>query len=283
MSWSRFKFYTSEMSRLLKQGKGAADAYLDAQNSTLSKEFGPELKPNKLQSKIIGELKQSKLPSDQAVRALEIYKALNLTDLAQKPNRLRRVGIYIGYLTFAYCAMSAVYFSSVFPNISAIFDEVDIPASDRYLWFADNWGIIVAVVLCLLLLAFSISKKISDLFEFKSGVEQSFLYRALLPKKIKTEYEYLLSLIWLPLDIAKESSVTQSAHLIKPYSDAKYSNTEIAESVSILLSEKLSSLISRSESYMRKIYVVIAVLVVASIYEFVGSIYTPLFSMGKIA
>ncbi|MBN4081990.1 hypothetical protein JYT10_00620 [Beggiatoa alba] len=282
MNWSRFKFYCNEVSRLLEKGEEVIPAFKSAKASVLSREFGPELNPQEIQASIFASLKNEGYTNEEVKEALKIYDGLDVSELVHKPSRIRRVGIYIGYLTFMYFVLSSIYFVYVIPQTVSMFEAMEIPAPESFIWFVNNWATILIIVMTLLVGALLVSKKIKEIFEYRNGVERSIIYRFMLPEKIKSRYEKLTSLIHLPLYIAKKESDGINDHIVQHYDSEKYSSKEISDSLSILINENVNNLLSHSESYMRRIYVVVAILVIFSIYEFVSSAYAPLFVMGEV-
>lgn len=282
MNWSRFKFYCNEVSRLLEKGEEVIPAFENAKASVLSKEFGPDLKSEEIQSSILTSLKNDGYTNNEVKEALKIYDGLDVSELVHKPSRIRRVGIYIGYLTVMYFVLSSIYFVYVIPQMISMFESMEQPTPESFTWFIDNWTAILMSVITLLVGAFLVSRKVKEIFEYKKGTENSIIYRFMLPKKIKARYERLISLINLPLHIVKNKSDGINDHVIQHYHSEKYSASEISNSLSILISENINNLISHSESYIRRIYVVVAILIIFSIYEFVSSAYAPIFVMGEV-
>ena len=282
MNWSRFKFYCNDVRRLLARGEEKIPAFDSAKASVLSKEFGPELKPHEIQASILTSLKTEDYSNEEVQGVLEIYDGIDVSALANRPSRIRRVGVYIGYLTFMYFVLSSIYFVYVIPETVSMFEAMEIPAPDSFTWFVNNWATILMIVMALLVGAFLVSKKLRELFEYKKGVGKSIIYRFMLPRKLKSRYERVVSLIRLPLYIVKNRDDGINDHIIKHYQSEKYTTNEISDSLSILINENVDILLSHSETFMRRIYVVVAILVIYSIFEFVSSAYAPLFVMGEV-
>jgi hypothetical protein len=282
MSWGRFKFYCNEVLRLLEKGEDVISAFETTKASVLSKEFGEAFKPREIQSSILESLKGDDFTKEEVKQALEIYNNLDLSALIIKPSRIRRVGIYIGYLTITYIVLSGIYVVQVIPNMSSMLEVMEIPAAENYTWFAGNWATIVIVVLCILITALMVSEVIKKMFDYKTGMEESVLYRFLIPGGLKARYEKLASLLRLPLCIVRNRGDDVNDEIIHYYLNEKYQTKELSNSLSNLIGENLNHLIVMSESYMRRIYLVVAILIIFSILTFVTSAYAPLFAMGDI-
>jgi hypothetical protein len=161
-------------------------------------------------------------------------------------------------------------------------EVMEIPAAENYTWFAGNWATIVIVVLCILITALMVSEVIKKMFDYKTGMEESVLYRFLIPGGLKARYEKLASLLRLPLCIVRNRGDDANDEIIHYYLNEKYQTKELSNSLSNLIGENLNHLIVMSESYMRRIYLVVAILIIFSILTFVTSAYAPLFAMGDI-
>jgi hypothetical protein len=132
---------------MLEKGGEVVPAYESSKASVLSKEFGAELKPHQIQSLILTSLMYDGYTKEEVKETLKIYKNLDLSALMQKPSRIRRVGVYIGYLTFMY----------VIPQMSSMFEAMEIPDPDIFTWFTGNWTTILIAVLAALIVALLVS------------------------------------------------------------------------------------------------------------------------------
>ncbi len=282
MSWGRFKFYCNEVGRLLDRGEEVIPAFEKAKKSVLSEEFGKELETTKIQESIFTSMKKNDYSKKQVREALRIYDALDISGLTENPSKVRRVGIYIGYLSLMYFMFSGTYLIYVIPRMESIFDSMGIPPPENFTRFMDNWVLILILVMLLLLLAFLVSKKLKDMFEFKNGVENTFIFRFFLPKKMKIKYKNIRSLICLPLRVCCRSEDGVNDKIVEHYCSEAYRPEEVASSLAILINENMRSLILLAESFIQRIYVIVAVLIIYTIYEFLSSAYTPLFVIGEV-
>ncbi|MFC3149820.1 hypothetical protein ACFOEK_02135 [Litoribrevibacter euphylliae] len=258
-------------------------AFAQAESLDIATQFGPELKAGGLASSIIASCKNDDLTHEGAKQALDLYKGLDVSVLTHKPSRIRRVGVYIGFLTLMYLILSGIYLTYVIPQNLAMFEVMDIPTPARFMWFVNNWAIISVVIILILIGAFLISKTIKDMFDYDRDMESSWVYRFLLPKRMREEYEKLISLMHLPLFIGKNVKDGINDQVIEYYQSDGMSTADVSQSLSLLMREHLSNLIAYCESYMRRIYVVVAILIVFTIFEFIVSAYTPLFVMGDVS
>lgn len=282
MSWSRFKFYCIEVTRLLENGLEVVPAFENAQASVLSKEFGAEFKPRDVQSAILTSLKHDGYTRDEIKWVLAIYNDMDLSALMLRPSRIRRAGVYIGYLAFMYLVLSGIYFLYVVPEMSSMFDAMEIPPPENFIWFVNNWTAILVCILIFLVALLLISTTIKEMFDYKQNFAKSTLYRFLLPRGIKARYEKLTSLLSLPLHVVKHQNDGNNNAITQHYYSEKYQPREIAGTLSLLIGENVTRLLMLSESFIRRIYVIVAILIICSIFIFVNSAYAPLFAMGEV-
>ena len=183
--------------------------------------------------------------------------------------------------------LSSIYAIFVIPRAIDMYETMNIPAPDNYLWFVAHWSQMVLLAVLLLSGAILVSIKLKALFKYKAGVEKSITYRLMLPKQLKRSYERLIALICLPLYVVKHDDkvrpIGASDEIVQHFKNEAYTPQEIAEILSLMLNEQINSLLMTTETLMRRIYVVIAILMIFSIYIFISSGYTPLFILGEIS
>jgi len=280
MSWSRFKFYTNESLKLINNGEKSTDAFIAARSSIVSIEFGDELHPHNIQSKIFKTMIDENCSETELKSILKVYSGLDTRGLQEKPNRIRRMGAYLSYLTFMFIVMSSIYFLIVIPEALSSFEAMGFNPPANFIWFADNWILISIVNVYILTVAILISSKIKYMFDYNIDVKNSLFYKYILPKKLKLKYERLISLILLPIYIYKMPNSNDV--LIDYYCKEGNSTQDISSSLSILINEKVDELKILFESYMTKVYILAAIVIVFSIFQFISSIYSSIFIAGEV-
>jgi hypothetical protein len=279
MNWRRFKHQCHEAARLLDKGEKIGPALTKAKTSPLLKELGPEPRPNSLASSVLASLEKGNYSEDEARSALNIYAGLDTSELAHKPSRIRRIGIYLLYLTFIYFIIVSIYMLFVVPQTISFYESLSAKPSHHFIWYVNLWYLEIVGIVTLFIIAFLVTRKIKHLFDYREDILDSFLYRWLLTRRLRSSYEHLFTLIQLPLRFVKKMDDNR---IVQHYLSEGYSEKEIADSLSILLGETADVLIARSEFYIRAIYVVMAVLIILSIYGLASSVYTSIFSLGAV-
>ncbi len=281
MNWSRFKYYCLEVRRRLDQDQAVKVAFDSAKGSVLAKTLGEELKPNTLPNAILTELKNSNVAPVAIKQAVEVYHGLDFTMLSAEPSRIRRVGIYITYLSFMYLVFSSIYSVFVIPSSLAMIESLNLEALESFTWFAQFWNVLALLIFGLLLCAFLISRKLKALFEYRHGVERSLVYRVLLPRKLKSDYELLITLLRLPLALSQSDDAAGASELVAYFRKEHYSSKEMSDCLSLLLNTNLQRVLVAAETYLRRLYVTTTVLVIFSIFIFISSAYAPIFMIGE--
>lgn len=287
MNWSRFKFYCLDVHRRLAQGQAVAQAFDSAQQSVLAHHLGPDLRANTVPGVLMTALKNAN--SAAAVKqSVEIYQALDFSELTAKPSRLRRVGIYITYLSVLYLLFSSIYAVFVIPKMFEMVADLALTLPDSYLWFAKFWNFFALLIFGLLLMVFLINRTLNHLFEYRHQAEQSWQYRLLLPRTIKQHYAALLALLKLPFVLYHAEAAAQeaaggseaSSEFVSYFQTEQYSPQTMADCLALLLQAHLENLVHAAETYLRRLYVTITLLVISSIFMFISSAYAPIFMMG---
>lgn len=282
MSWSLFKCYCKEASHSLEKGDDIEFAFSAAERSPLPKMLKAQLKPKSLQQSLISKLKNSDLSTDELQITLKIYGNLGFSELAHKPSRIRRVGLYLAYLTLMFSLLSSIYLLKVYPTVLDMYEEFGYPMSEGLIWFSEYWGLLVSTIIGFLAISLLINHKIKVIFDHQIGVGNSLLFKLLLPKRLKESYRGLLNLIHLPLNLTKKTNQNAENILIEYLLKKDYTPEEIADLLTLTITEQVTRLKTQAESYLRKFYILIAILIVFSIYEFVSSVYAPIFTLGEV-
>ncbi len=281
MNWSRFKYYCLEVRRRLDQDQAVMAAFDSARGSVIAKTLGEELKSNTLPNAILTELKNNNVAPSAVKQAVEVYQGLDFTMLSAEPSRIRRVGIYITYLSFMYLVFSSIYAVFVIPKSLAMIESLNLPVPESFTFFSQFWNVLALLIFGLLLCAFLISRKLKALFEYRHGVERSLVYRMLLPSKLKRQYESLVTLLRLPLVLSQADDGANASEIVAYFRKEHYSAKEMSDCLSLLLNANIESVLVAAETYLRRFYVTTTVLVIISIFIFISSAYAPIFMLGE--
>lgn len=281
MNWSRFKYHCLEVKRRLDQNQAVKVAFDSASNSVLAKVLGGELKRNSLPKVILAELENKHDAALAVKQAVEVYHGLDFSMLSAEPSRIRRVGIYITYLSFMYLVFSSIYAVFVIPKALSMIEGLNMQVPASFAWFSQFWNVLALLIFGLLLGAFLISRTLKALFEYRHGIEHSLVYRMLLPSTLKRQYQSLIGLLRLPLMLSQVNNAGDSPELVSYFKNEKYSTKEMSDCLSLLVNSTLERTLISAETLLRRIYVTATVLVIFSIFIFISSAYAPIFMLGE--
>ncbi|MGY5449594.1 hypothetical protein ACVFI8_01370 [Agarivorans sp. MS3-6] len=281
MNWNFFKFYSNELLRKLSSESEVTSAIKIVDNTQIINEFSVEKNSNNLITKIISTIQSKEFSKEDAEKVLKIYSQLDVSELDCKPSQLKRVGVYIGYLAVVFFVMSSIYMIFVVPQALEMFDSFNFGAPEEFVWFVNHWGAIFSGISSLIFISILINLKIKKMFEYQVGVSKSLIYRMLIPGGIKTKYQKLISLILLPIFLVKSKKDGISDDIIDHFNNESFNEMEITETLSLLINDNVNNLVLLSEAYIRRVYIVVAVLIVFCIFKFVSSVYAPIFVLGE--
>ncbi len=282
MSWERFHFYCRDIKKLLENGLDVETSYEKSRNNSVSEEFGEPIKSGTVSDAILRELSSTSRDKKGAVeKAFEIYGKLNFSMLHGGPNKLRRVNVYLSYLVITFLFMSAIYMNFVTPVFESFFESMDLPAPSSFVWFSDNWWLIIVSISICLAFSLLLSMKINGIFKFDKTDDTSVIYKYFIPGRLKEKHKKIIWLVNLPISISEIKNSSEENYLINYFKNNNHTNSEIASELSILITNNMRDLVLYSESFIQKIFVTIALLIIFGIFQFLSSAYAPIFVMGN--
>lgn len=281
MNWNFFKFYSNELLRKLSSESEITSAIKIVDNSQVIKEFSVKKNSTNIIAKILSTIQSNELSKEDIKKVLEIYSQLDVSELDNKPAKIKRVGVYLGYLAVMFFVMSSIYMVFVVPQTREMFNNFNLGMPADFIWFVDNWGTIFVSISSLIIISLLINLTIKRMFEYQVDISKSLIYRTLIPKNIKSNYQKLISLIQLPLLLARSKKDGISDDIIDHFRTEKFNEIEVTETLSLLIKNNINNLVLLSEAYIRRIYIVISVLIVFCIFKFVSSVYAPIFILGE--
>lgn len=281
MNWNFFKFYCSELLRKLSSESEVTSAIKIVDNSQIINEFSVKKNSTNIIAKIISTIQSKEFSKEDTEKVLKIYSQLDVSELDHKPSKLKRVGVYIGYLAVMFFVMSSIYMIFVVPQTLEMFDNFNLGVPDDFIWFVNHWGVIFVGISSLIIISLLINLKIKKMFEYQVDISKSLIYRTLIPSDIKSIHQKLISLIQLPLLLVKSKKDGVCDDVIEHFNNENFNEIEITETLSLLIKDNINNLVLLSEAYIRRVYIVVAVLIVFCIFKFVSSVYAPIFVLGE--
>jgi hypothetical protein len=217
----------------------------------------------------------------EAQDAINIYKHLNLSRHFEEPMRFKRVIAYLSYVSIIFYFVVGIYQFFVAPSFLDAFENLEISTPTHLMFYQDYWEYLVLVVSIFLITALLTGFQIRKLFKFETGVENSLIIKYLVFQNIRRSYLRVIDILQFPIhhSIQPESSVaspiTDHLQLIKN------SKMSLAVEMQELIEIEMRRLLESCEKQMKALYTVVAIIVIAAVFFFLVSAYSPIFILGE--
>ena len=281
MTWERFGYICRKVTAGIGEDESVSGCIDRVDKSDACAYYGKPLHRLSLPKKILDQV-GSFDSKERALAALNIYQDLNLTEQFEEPMRFKRVVAYLSYVTFIFYIVVGVYQLKVAPTFLNAFEDFQISAPNHLGWYQDYWGYFVLVVSILLISSLVIGRKLRRLFRFDLGIENSFVFKYLVFKSIRTSYLKVIDVLQFPMAHAGEQKAGNPSELVKHLHEVEASKMSVAVEMQALLRVEMRFLLEKSEQQMKYISAVVALVVVTAIFFFLASAYSPIFFLGEI-
>jgi len=280
MSWGRFG-YICRRAGVDRQENESVSACLSRVEGDEACEFyGNSISSTSLPRRIlkaIGSIEND----EQAQQSLDIYKALNLSKHFEEPMRFKRVVAYLSYVIFIFYVVVGIYQLKVAPSFLEAFENFDIQVPSHLTFYQDYWGYIVLLVSVFLISSLLIGSHLRKLFDFELGRENSFIVRFLVFSSIRISYLKVIHILQFPVASDNELVESEIRPILKHLNRIKESKLDISREMQELIEIEMRALLESSEKQMKYISVAVALIVVAAIFLFLASAYSPIFIFGE--
>tara|TARA_R110002060_G_scaffold77031_3_gene88056 strand:+ start:1190 stop:2014 length:825 start_codon:yes stop_codon:yes gene_type:complete len=273
MSWTAFHFSCRFLSQKLSDGLELKPA-LDL----LSKNYGnhqpSDTVDNPIYKDIASEEKQSKQQE-----LLAIYGNLKLNWDASSVTKLTSIRNYLFLIFGVFILLSSVYKVFVLPAFKEVFSSMDIPINAQLESFTMYW----VISLLLMTIVSAIILKFSSLIKQINGISTTFsssaISRLLISKKIVNQIQKIEALIHAPLGKNVNQFSASENEFIKQLSS---DDMNVAKELQALIDAQYSLLTTMINGRIKKMVFLLAFIVVSAIFNFIYSLYAPIFSIGTI-
>lgn len=275
MSWDRFHYLCRRYSRM-EQPREAFDQCIDAlERSPGTELYGGANAKESMAGQLLRRIGQLERPEHQREVAA-FYGQLDFTASMARPPHTRRASAYLSLLGMVFVFIAALFQLKVLPQLLGVLDDFRLDAPGLILLFIDHGSVFFAAVLLLLMFSLVTSLEVRGLFQLQPDQATGWLFRLLIPIKIREQHQLLLELLSYPLMRAAAHNQVLDEHL------GSLPESEQPEELQILLRRHSQRLARLSEFYLRGVIAVVALTLVAAILLFLLSAYAPLFMLGDL-
>ncbi len=280
MTWERFGYICRKVSAEIGEDESVSSCVSRVNKSKSCDLYGKRLGLHSLAKKILDQIISSE-NKDLAISALNIYKGLSLSEKFEEPMRFKRVVAYLSYVTFVFYIVVGIYQVKVAPTFLNAFEDFELSIPSHLGWYQDYWGYFVLAVSILLISSLVIGHYLRKLFRFDLGIENSFVFKYLVFKSIRTSYLKVLDILLFPIRNTDDQKTNNSSELIDYLQEIQDSNMSVAIEMQELLRIEMRFLLDKCEQQMKYISILVALVVVSAIFFFLASAYSPIFVLGE--
>ena len=280
MTWERFGYICRKVSAEIGEDESVSSCVSRVDKSKSCELYSKRLGLHSLAKKILDQIISCE-NKDSAISALNIYKGLSLSEKFEEPMRFKRVVAYLSYVTFVFYIVVGIYQVKVAPTFLNAFEDFELSIPSHLGWYQDYWGYFVLAISILLISSLIIGHHLRKLFRFDRGIENSFVFKYLFFKSIRTSYLKVLDILLFPINNADDQKTNNSSELIGYLREIQTSHMSVEIEMQELLRIEMRFLLERCEQQMKYISILVALVVVSAIFFFLASAYSPIFVLGE--
>ncbi len=280
MTWERFGYICRKVSVDRENHESISECLNKVEKEKSCDLYGRKIVSNSWPRKILNGISDIKDPN-RAIETIEIYKELNLTKQFEEPMRFKRVISYLSYVTFIFYIVVGVYQLKVAPSFIEAFENFDISIPRHLLFYQDYWGYFVLAVSVVLITALVMGFQVKKLFSFKAGVENNLLIKYLVFKNVRNSYLRVTDILGFPILCSSQLKGQSDNPITSHLQIVKNSNMCVSTEMRELIEIEMKSLLDSCERQMKFVTISVALIVVAAIFFFLASAYSPIFILGE--
>ncbi|TDT44458.1 hypothetical protein DES49_0565 [Halospina denitrificans] len=271
MVWERFHHICRRSLAPLRPGESLAGRIRAVEADPDTAFYGARLKPGTLPRRILDRIAADP-NQDRACRLLEFYASLNLDRETTHALKLKRVAIYLAWVSVLFLVIYGIYQVLVMQGFIPLPETFQIQIPSPVALFRQYvWPFAITVVV-LLGLALVMGHALRRLVDWSSSHGRIGLTRFLAFPGARAAYADLETAVLFPLgpDVVEGTSKIAS-HLWK----LEEEGNEIRDEVAALVRCRHRTLIERCEKQMCVVYTFCILLIVLTIALFVAGGYVP--------
>ena len=268
MNWNNFQFCCRYLNQKLSEGIDLSIA-----QETLIQNYS-RYKPIQL---LTTPIYQSILTSSHPQELLSIYGQMKLNKNNESLTKLANVKSYL-FITYAvFIILSLICNVFVIPVFQEIFDSMDAPKNIPLEQFSSFWLISFSLLLLSGFMVMKFSSLITNIYKSARPFKASFLSNTLLSKALVNQILQIDALTYSPL---KQDINKYSKNENEFTKRLKLDNLDISKELEALINTQYISLSKLINSQLSLLLFIVSFLVVIAIFNFVYTLYAPIFAIG---
>ena len=208
-----------------------------------------------------------------------IYGNLKLNWDASSITKLTNIRNYLFLIFAMFLLMSVIYKTYVLTTFREIFSLMDAPLNAQPESFTTYWVISLLLMTTVSVVILRFSLIIKQINGTSTTFSSSVISQLLLSKKIINQILRIEALIYAPLNKNINLFSASDNEFVK---QLRSDNMNIAKELQVLIDSQYYLLTLMINSRIKKILLFLTLIVVIAIFNFIYSLYAPIFSIGTI-
>lgn len=280
MTWERFSYICRKASVSWQSEEPIASRIERIEKEAGSNLYGQRILTHSWHRKLLNEI-GAIANKEEAKRILKIYGKLRIAHRVDEPLQFRRVTAYLAWIVVIFLIVSGIYQLKVAPAFLEVFENLETSIPSHLLFYKAYGTFFFAVIFGLMLFSLIVGSQLASLCRLPYRAEESFVVRYLAFGDIKASYRNLLTLLQYPLLSLGHVQTCSNSDLAKQLGEIEKCGLNLVDELQLLIDIETRKLVDACESQMKIISVLIALMVLAAIFFFLASAYSPIFILGE--
>lgn len=280
MTWDRFAYICRKAKGSLKAEESVVECISRIENESSCRLYGEDINRKSLSRNLLNKI--GAIPDkNEAIKVLDTYSKIDILQHLAQPLQLKRVTIYLAYVTFIFFIISLIYQFKVTPTFLGLFQSLELPTPTHLLFYRDYWQYFILFIFMVLALSLIIGHTLRGLFKFQQGRENGLILRFFAFSGIRESYLRIIEVLSYPVSSIQSDRASNGSEITDHLSEIAASEMDLAVEMQVLIKIEAMSLLNRCERQMRFILTVVGVTIIVAIFFFLSSAYSPIFIMGE--
>ncbi len=281
MDWERFHYICRRTLHEIGERESVNDCIERIEKSTACDLYGSSGRADSISQNLLMGIK-NKSDRSEAINALEIYSAMDLSNLLTESIHFRRVVIYLALVLSVFIGVSGIYQYVVAPAFLETFESFNMTTPTELVFFQDYWIYFVVAIVIVMSLSLYIGQTLKNIMAFKVNRLNTFAVQFFVPRKIKYSYASIIEAIFYPVSMTPSQTENQIGNIDEHLKDIEQTGMDLAIEIASIIKLERNKLVDKSEKFMNILSAIIAISVIYMVLSFLASAYSPIFSLGEL-
>ncbi len=280
MVWERFHYICRRCHKTIKTEQTIEECMANIEMEPTTDLYGKLYKSESIANSL---LKLIKSIADQSIATniVDLYGKLDLSTPLNEPIQFKRVMIYLFFVTTIFSLVVVTYQLFVFPSFLAAFDSFETSIPKHLIFLSDYWVYFQLIIFFLLIMGLVIGFGLRRLYRYNISTNSSFVFKYLTLAGIKKSYLNILETIYYPVSSHVNNYGIQHSIITEHLQNMESSGMDIKREIQDIIKRESLILSLLCERQMRIVSTLIAIIVIATIFFFLTSAYSPIFMLGE--